>query len=188
MSFSETLDFILTEDQSQLPLQKAMEIVRKLNIAKQMVVDLQHRLLTAKNKINVELALNLRKRMPSLNIGIDKSGSCKVGYRSKSLTFSPDIENGIWIVQSSDPRFARRFQKLKRYDLIIGSSDITPLIDAVVEYFTGHYKSLGEEITGVGVILIEDKIRNLSDLIEWRNNQIDSTPLNSRTIKCLANA
>lgn len=189
MEFSDTLDFILEESQNPWqPLQHAMELVRKLDIAKQMVSDLQHRLMSMKNKINAELALTIRRRMPALNVGLDKTGSCKVGYKTKNLVFSPDIEKGIWCVQSPDNRFLSRFQKGKRHDLVIGS-EITPLIDAIVAYFTEHYKSLGEDIVGVGTILIEGRIGTLSDLVQWREGRIEK-PLNSRATRqqCLVNA
>lgn len=187
MEFSDTLDVILEESQNPWrPLQDAMELVRKLDMAKQYVADLQHQLLSMKNKINADLALHIRRKMPALNVGLDKNGSCKVGYKSKSLLFTPDIEKGIWSVQSSDHRFLNKFQKMRRRDLIIGS-EITPLIEAVIAYFTGHYKSLGEDIVGVGIILVEGKIGTLSDLVKWKEGH--TIPLNSRMMKqkCLTN-
>jgi len=189
LEFADTLNLVLDESHNpRQPLQHAMELVRKLDIAKQMVADLQHRLLSMKNKINAELALAIRRRMPALNVGLDKTGSCKVGYKTKNLVFSPDIERGIWHVQSPDNRFLNRFQKGKRHDLVIGS-ELTPLIDAVVAYFTEHYKSLGENIVGIGTILIEGRMGTLSDLVQWREGQIEK-PLNSRSTrqKCLVNA
>lgn len=190
LDFSETLDIILEESQNPWqPLNRAMELVRKLDIAKQMVLDLQHQLMSMKNKVNADLALNIRRKMPSLNVGLDKNGSCKVGYKSKHLIFSPDIEKGIWCVQSSDDRFANRFQKLKRHDLIIGA-DATPLINAIVGYFTSHYKSLDEELTGIGVILVEGRISTMADLVRWREGYTEKKLLNSRAVRqqCLVNA
>lgn len=187
LEFSNTLDIILAEETSQWrPLQQAMELVRKLDIAKQMVLDLQHRLLSMKNRINADLALNIRRRMPALNVGLDKNGFCKVGYKTKHLLFSPDIEKGIWNVESSDNRFLSHFLKSKRSSLVIGA-EISPLIEAVVAYFTNHYKSLGEDIDGVGAILIDGRIGTLSNLVQWKDGQIQ---LNSRSTRqrCLVNA
>lgn len=187
LEFSDTLNIILEESSGRWPpVQRAMDLVRKLDIAKQMVLDLQHQLLSMRNRINADLALSIRRRMPALNVGLDKTGSCKVGYKSKSLLFSPDIEKGVWQVQSSDNRFLSHFLKSKRSYLVIGA-EILPLIDAVVAYFTEYYKSLGENIDGVGLILIEGRIGTLSDLVQWREGQ---TPLNSRSArhKCLVSA
>lgn len=169
LSFSNTLDVILEEsDNSWQPLNAANELVEKLHVARQNVINIQHKLLNLKSKVNADLALTIRRIVPSLNVSLDKSGGCKIGYKSKSLTFNPDFEKGIWLINSPDPRFLRKFQRSRQHDLFIGS-DIVPLITAIAEYFTEYYKSLNEDINGTGLLLIEGKISTLSDLAKLKN-------------------
>ena len=190
LEFSSSLDVILNESNNRWrPLDTAMELVRKLDSARQLVADINHQLSSLKNRMNADLALSIRRHMPALNVGIDRLGSCKVGYKSKHLLFSPDIEKGIWMVSSPDARFTNRFNKLKRHDLVIGSN-IEPLIGAITGFFTDHYKSLGEEVTGQGIILVEGKLGSLTDLVKWRDEYTYKKPLNSRMSRkqCLTNA
>lgn len=189
LEFSDTLEILLTESNSWQPLRKAKELVRKLSVAKQIISDLQHQLLSAKSKINAELTLMIRRKMPAMNVGLDRYGYCKVGYKTKTLSLSPDIESDIWHIRSSDSRFLNGFLKSKRSNLIIGDN-VEQLADAVITYFTDYYKSLGEDINGNGLILVDGKIGTLRDIVEWKEEKLHIAPLNSRSKrqKCLANA
>ena len=59
-------------------------------------------------------------------------------------------------------RFKRRFG---RNTVLL--PDIAPLVSAIVNYFTEHYKSLGEDIVGNGVVLIERKRVSLRELVSY---------------------
>lgn len=169
MIFADSLDIILTEsNKGWRPMDSAIELMRRLDSAKQLVADIQHQLLSLRNRMNADLVLSIKRHMPALNVGLDKNGECKVGYKSKSLVFTPNIEQGVWVVTSSDDRFKNRFSKSKRKTLVI-SPNIDHLIEAIADFFSEHYKSLGEDIIGNGIIMVEGKISSLRDIVEWRD-------------------
>lgn len=182
MIFKESLNIVLSEGNNNWrPMDAAMEIMRKMSAAKQLVSDLHHQLLSLKNRMNADLALSLKRHMPALNVSIGRNGECKIGYKSKHLVFTPNIEQGVWIVDSSDDRFKNRFSKAKRQTLII-SPNLDRLISSITDFFTEHYKSLGEDISGVGVIIVEGRIGSLKDIVEWRDN-VTLMPLQSRSVR-----
>jgi hypothetical protein len=165
---SNRLDAIFEEASAGAnPIEAAMEIVRKLDAAKQLVLDLQNQLDISRKGMSGNLALGIRRRHPSFNIGVDNDG-CKVGYRSKYLLFRPDISNGVWAVSSPDDKFLRKFTGNNPQAIVL-RSDITPLADAVVTYFRNHYKTLGEDINGDGVTLVEGKRGTSLDIMTWKN-------------------
>ena len=88
---------------------------------------------------------------------------CKIGYKSKSLLFDPDVTKGIWIVTGEDPRFTGRFQRQFGRNTVL-LPDIGDLVSAITTYFTGHYKSLGEDIVGTGVVLLEGRRASLREV------------------------
>lgn len=159
----------------------ASDIVKQLEVTQQRVYELQNQLVIAQNKMCGELALNLRRRMPGLNVAVGRDG-CKIGYRSKHLVLQPDVKRGIWNVKSGDGSFARRFLSRHSSKTII-TPDFENLINALVRHFTEHYKSLGEDIIGTGVILIEGKRGTLVGLSQWYRQQQPPKRINSRLVK-----
>jgi hypothetical protein len=178
MSFADQLTVVL-EDRppTQSPLEAATEIIHSMDSLKQQFIDLQHRLGSIKQRMNADLALGVRRNHPGLNVSVDPTG-CKVGYRSKSLNFDPDIEKGVWIVAGEDPRFMGRFKRQFGRSTVL-LPDIAPLVSAITDYFTGHYKSLGEDIVGNGVVLIEGKRASLRELVGYGDFQ-PAKKLNTR--------
>lgn len=163
MAFADQLTLVL-EDRppSQSPLDAATEIIHSMDSLKQQYTDLQHRLGSVKQRMSADLALGVRRNHPGLNVSVDPTG-CKIGYRSKSLNFDPDVEKGVWVVNGDDPRFMGRFKRqFGRSTVLV--PDIGDLVSAITKYFTGHYKSLGEDIIGTGVVLIEGKGASLREL------------------------
>ena len=77
----------------------------------------------------------------------------------------------MWGVKSPDHRFCGRFTRNNGPSLALASS-ISPLADAIVRYFSGHYKSLGEGIEGTGTLIVEGSKATILDIAEWqdRNN------------------
>lgn len=179
-SFSSALNILLEEEHdSSEAMQQALHIHRKIEATRQSINDLYHRLNSLKNKINAELAVSIKKAMPALNVGIDKNGYCKIGYKTKHIVLNPDIEGRSWVVTSSDPRFSNKFVKLHRRTLMI-SVNLDSLLQAITNYFKDYYKSLGESVVGDGAIIIEGKISTFTDLVNWRDGGVDEVALNSR--------
>lgn len=186
MNFIDTLDIILEDDnQAASKMKQASELVGRLDMAKQLVVNIKHKLLILRNQINAELAMQIRRTMPALHVGLDH-GMCKVGYKTKSLLLTPDLERGIWNVKSPDSKFASKFQKVNIRDMLIGQ-DTNALINAIVNYFTEHFKTLGEDITGNGVLLIEGKRSQLSDLVKYKDSNNTRIITRRDRAECLHN-
>ncbi len=175
-----TLDIILEEEPASVwhSFAAAMDIAQKLQDAHQLVADLQHRLDGIKRRMSSDLALGLRRAKPSLNVALDKTG-CKVGYKTKFLLFVPDIGQEIWRVTSSHARFGREFLKAHSRATLL-SQDLTVLITAVTDYFTNYYRTLGEELSGTGLLLVEERRATLHDVVNWREVY---RPLNSRQMR-----
>lgn len=177
---SQTLDIILEEESppEYNATASANEIAKQLEIAQRKVIELQNKLSIAHNKMCAELALDVRRKMPGLNVSVDR-GNCKIGYRMKHLVLRPDSRSGIWKIKSSDDRFAKRFMKYYGTNTAISPS-LDSLVDAIITYFKEHYKSLGEDIIGTGVILIEGRKSSITNLVVWHESQTTKRRLNSR--------
>lgn len=181
MEFSSTLDILLEDaQQASEAVVRAENILKKLEAARREISNLQHHLQVLQNKITADLAVAIHRKMPALNVGLDKNGNCKIGYKTKHLVLRPDIERGMWEVMSTDQRFASRFIKGRRRTLFI-NNDLNPVIDAIASFFTDHYKSIGENIIGHGKIIIDDKLCTLSTLLSHRET-CELPPLASRSL------
>lgn len=174
MSFTDQLSFILEDNQSRCSknLDDAYEILRQIDRANQHIILLQNQLRILKRKINSELAINIRKRHPGLNVAVNPK-QCKIGYKTKHLSFYPDIEKGLWSISSDDCKFINRFKRQYRRNIII-SPEMDDLVSSIITFFINHYKSLGEEIIGTGRIIIEDKNGNLGDLVLYHQDQANT--------------
>lgn len=170
MSFTDQLSFILENDTSRCSqnLDDAYEILREIDRANQHIVILQNKLRILKRKINGDLAIKVRKKHPGLNIAVNPK-MCKIGYKTKYLSFYPDIERGIWTISSDDNKFTNRFSKLYRRNMLI-TPELDDLVDSITDFFINHYKSLGEDIIGTGKIIIEERMSSLSDLAKYNNS------------------
>ncbi len=181
---SRNLDLIL-EDEPPTggwhPLNSAMDLVAQLQNVQQTVADIQHKLASLRTRMAAELALSIRRTKPGLNVVVDKV-SCKVGYKTKYLQLTPEVENGLWKVTSTNGRFLREFLKAHRRATLM-VPDLTVITNAIVDYFGNYYRTLGEELEGTGRLLIEQREATLLDLAAWRNGIVDERgdkPLNSR--------
>jgi len=163
------LDLLLEMDKELVPssLDSILDITKQLDEVRQKVVDLQNKLHMATDRLNGDLAMGVRKQLPGLNVGLDRNG-CKVGYKSKNLLFNPDLKTGAWNVKSPDNRFCGRFTRRNGPSLAL-ASNITPLVDAIANYFSGHYKSLGEDIEGTGALIVEGSESTILDIAEWQD-------------------
>lgn len=168
MNFGERLDVILEEETTRVSdnfYQDATDIAVELEEARRKVTELERQLIYAVDRLCGGLAIGARKHQPGLNVGIH-GGCCKVGYKTKTLAFKPDLINKVWTLDSPDQSFMRRFNRLHgpRTNLV---NDLEPLAKAVATFFSDHYKSLGESVHGIGSILIEGKKAGLGDLAQF---------------------
>lgn len=179
-----SLDIILEEGPSQdgwHPLDSAMDLARQLQDAQQLVADIQHKLASLKTRMAGDLALAIRRTKPGLNVAVDKTG-CKVGYKTKYLQFIPEVEQGVWKVISPNRRFLREFLQANRRATLL-TPDLSVLINAIAEYFSTYYRTLGEDVVGTGILMVEERRATLLELANWRNAAADrepTRPLNTR--------
>lgn len=162
------LDLILENETTQVddnPYQNAMSISTELDVARRKVADLERQLIYATDRLCGGLAMGVRKHRPGLNASIG-NGCCKIGYKSKHLAVRPDITGKVWLIDSTDPTFARRFSKQHGPRTAL-DSNIDPLAQAIAMFFGTHYRSLGEDIIGRGLILIDNKRVSIETLVEY---------------------
>lgn len=157
------------------PLDSALDLVRQLQDAQQLVADIQHKLSSLRTRMAGDLALAIRRTKPGLNVAVDKNG-CKVGYKTKYLQFIPEVEQGIWRVVSPNRRFLREFMQANRRACLL-VPDMSILIGAIAEYFSAYYRTLGEEVLGTGILMVEERQATLLDLAKWRNEAADHEPV-----------
>lgn len=148
------------------PLDDAMNLARQLQDAQQQVADIQHKLASIKTRMAGDLALALRRHKPGLNVAVDRT-SCKVGYKTKYLQFTPEAELGVWRVTGPNRRFLREFLQANRRATLL-MPDLSVLVTAIADYFTNYYRTLGEEVEGTGIVMVEDRRATLLELAEWR--------------------
>ena len=166
------LDILLEDvstDSKASALDSMLSVSDELRELKQKIVEMENQLSTAKDRINGDLAMGVRRKCPGLNVSLDRNG-CKVGYKTKQLSFSPDIDTKVWTVKSPDLRFSRRFSRRNGPQLALVPS-LDGIISSIANHFMTHYKTLGENIEGTGKLLIEGSHATLLDLAEWRDNQ-----------------
>ena len=162
------LSLILEEETTHVsdnPYQAAMNVANELETTRRKVADLERQLIYAVDRLCGGLAIGVRRYQPGLNVGIN-DGSCRVGYRSKSLAFKPDLVNKTWVIDSPDRTFAKRFNRIHGSQTVL-DSDLTQIAQSIAKFFHDHYRSLGESISGKGLILIEGKKAGLAELAEF---------------------
>jgi len=147
MCFLAKLTNVLNEDayapDTPVPdnaLTTVRELAKELEEAKQNVADLEQRYSQAYEQLAQQLAARVQQSHPKLDVG-HKGGNCTVGYMSKSLSMRPDLDTGLWAVNSPDKRLARRFQH--RHGMATGlDGEMGALAQAIVQFFTDHYRTL----------------------------------------------
>lgn len=177
----------LFEDQAVTgsnPMDTAVAVSKELEAAQQRIKDLQHQLEMLQQELTGALALTVRRLNPGLNVGVNRDG-CKIGYKTKHLLLMPDVKNGVWKAKSKDARFASNFTKLAGQALVM-SNDLSLLAQASVAYFKRHYKTLGEDIGGTGLVVVENKMSSLIALAEWHRTRKPKPKLNSRLARQVA--
>lgn len=153
------LDAIFEEESINFnPVEACIDIVRKLDAAKQQILDLQNRLTSLKRGMVSDVALGVRKENPALNVGVDDKG-CKFGYQSNQIQLSPDIEKCEWIMTAND------------------TSESAPIDGNIISKILDHFNKLfGEDFVGKGMLFLEGRQANQLDIVSWKNHK----PLMSR--------
>lgn len=149
--------------------QNAVNIATELQQAKQRIIELQGEMQHALDRLCGGLALGIRRRQPSLHAQLG-DGAVRVTYVKKDLVFKPDLARQVWMVDSARPRFVSKFKQMYGHLLHL-SSDLMPLANAVAEFFTRYYRSIGEEITGQGSVVVEGRRVSLGQLATMCQNK-----------------
>lgn len=167
-NMTDKLDIILEDNfYSSYNHDTAMNLVRELHVLEQRKLDIEHSLSKLQYSMVADLALAIRRLEPGFNIAVSKTG-CKVGYKTKHLMLCPDFKNSIWDVSSTKERFLKEF--LSRYkNALLLDHDLKIIGQAVVDHFVSYFRSLEEEITDTGVILVDDVRSTLFNLVEWKD-------------------
>ena len=169
MSFSDTLDILLEDQRCQWqPLESAMDIIRRLDSLKQQMLELQNDLMSLRNKMKGELAFNVKKIIPALNINLNQDEACKVGLGGKHLELDPNIDDGVWEVGASNDDISSQFISQHGPTLKM-ASDISPLVYAIGSFFAPQ---LAEHKYNGGNVVIEGKMGSLKDLVAWRDGLV----------------
>lgn len=150
----------------------AVNLIRELHNIEQRKLDIEHELDKLRYSMLADLALAVRRMEPGLNVSVSKTG-CKIGYFGKNLTLNPVFGQDSWISTSTKERFLKEFQSKYKHQLLL-DSDLKIVAKAVVDHFVSYFRTLGEEISNTGIILIEDKKSTLSNLIEWQQKNKES--------------
>lgn len=142
-----------TED----PASKVLSLHKQLEEARLTVTTKEREYKHAVDGLNAHLAMAVKKVKPSLNISMESSG-CKIGYKSKFVTFTPNPTTGVWDV-TAPAKLSSFVNGLKRYgaEVLSLTTDLQTTATAVGTWFSSHYKTLGEELQGIGTILIEGR-------------------------------
>lgn len=136
---------VLQEQLEQMPsasgvTSQAKQAAHKVKEAESVLRNAQDELNMAVENLNSQLSLEIRKRMSKLQVTIS-SGACQIRYKSKGITVKPNTINNKWEIDPND--MGRSFMKGFSHALPM-NDDLSSIAEAVVEYFTGQYKTLGD--------------------------------------------
>lgn len=139
------------------PASKMMSMYAELDDIRKNLAAKEREYKNAMDGLNAHLAMAIRRTKPGLNIALEGSG-CKIGYRSKYITLTPNPSIDSWEI-SAPAKLQGFVNGIKRFNAgkLALTSDVNELAKGISEYFSIHYKSLGEDIQGTGVILKEGK-------------------------------
>jgi len=140
-------DRILTEELEALPvgsdvkgkLDEVLRLKQDLDEAQNRVAEIESNLRQATEDYNFALGVALRKRLPQVTVDF-ANGRCATKYKSTNLSCHPDLQNKMWSFDNNQhgKKFSRRNAHVLRL-----SNQLDPLVDAMVDYLTNRYRSLG---------------------------------------------
>jgi hypothetical protein len=134
---------ILKEELDQIstgPMASVLSAAHKVKEAESVLRNAKDELHASLEAINTKLAFEIRKRSPKLQVNLS-DGKVQVYYKSKAVIVSPNALSGKWEIDPND--MGRSFVKGFAHALPM-QDDLSSIAEAVVEYFGGHYKTLGD--------------------------------------------
>lgn len=147
------------------------KLSKQLKLARSTVRDLEREIISTQNKMNADVAIKVRKTIPSANIAVNsagnREGSCKFGNNSIVLYLRPDITSTNWDLDNGGCHDYYGFDKIE--ELV---SSISSLLSA----------NMSESKNVSGSIILDGISVSLKDLVSWRNRQ-DCKPLNTRMMR-----
>ena len=177
---NDRLDVIFEDETTTIDDGLYSDIIDRLAAAREHVNQLERRLTHSSDRLCGGLAMGIRKLQPSLNVSLGR-GFCRVVYKTKYLTFKPNLERKIWEVESNRPRFVSQFRRdYSHTTSLIG--DLRPLATAIVSFFNAYYRSIGESVEGRGSILVSGQpvtISELAALVMQKNRLLLESDLGS---------
>ena len=127
------------------------EAIDAITAAKKNLNVLESRLRTNCKQLIGDLALNLKKRIPQLNLAVTES-ECKIGNRSKVVRIHVDITECKWVIDSIGP--------------VSIEEDLSTVVKLISDQLSDH--------GGDGKILVEGKISSTTRLAEWAKPRLNS--------------
>lgn len=115
------------------------EVRKELQAAKERVAELEMHLRQAVEEYNFALGVALRKRLPQVAVNFD-NGRCIANYKSTVLSCWPNIDMGLWTFEPN--KHGKSFTRRNGPALRLGNQ-LDPIVDAIVNYLTGRYRTLG---------------------------------------------
>lgn len=139
-------DKVLNEELEAMPdttdvrgaLDLVLETQRELNDAQARVQELKTSLSQALEEYNFSLGVALRKKLPQVSVNF-RNGGCSANYRSTNLSCKPDLDSGLWAFEPN--KHGKTFTRRNGHALGL-SNQVEPLVDALVKYLTGRYRTL----------------------------------------------
>lgn len=166
----EKIDAMLDDENQGIDISQLRELVKLVESYRKRIYRLEQEIAYSQKQLCGELAIKIRQKLPSLNVGVGNS-QCKVGYKSQTLYIKPDIRKGIWVIESRNKKFSNGFYKNYSSKTVLNDS-LEDVALAIVDYFRSYYKSLGENIVGEGKIVLDEKYISLPNLIlEFRSGK-----------------
>ena len=146
-----------------MPWSKSADQVREtidsISAAKRHLHILESRLHNSCKQMIGDLALNLKKDMPELNLAVVES-ECKIGNRTRVTKIHVDISECKWVITTESGS--------QKFDPI--TIDITSDLTTVVKVISDQFSDKG----GDGKILVEGKISTTTRLADWARPRLNS--------------
>jgi len=135
------------------------ETIDTINVAKKYLYILESKLHNHCKRMIGELALNLKKDIPELNLAVIES-ECKIGNKAKVVKIHVDISECKWIITTESK--SQEFGPI----IIDITNDLTTIVKIISDQFNDK--------SGDGKILIEGKISTITKLAEWVKPRLNS--------------
>lgn len=127
--------------------QNAFSSLSTFNDAQNNLNALQTNHKNALNNLCNELAKAIRDIMPD-KISIELCGTkLKISYLSKFISLEPDLENKLWRIEASGPRFAAKFKQKCGNSCNMTMAGLKDLAKSITEFFTGNFKTMKKLIS-----------------------------------------